>query len=158
MKFQETRWSCGPASLRNAFRALGLVLPAEKPIARLCGTTKDGTGMLDMAGGVVLMGYDIGECAEKSDVEYYLKQGCPVMLVCYDDSHWVTIVGMLGKDRWVVVDPDPDRWNTSENGTWVLEPKALRSDYAGIAILGKHKRVAKAKQHAHRAKPKRPSR
>ena len=114
--------------------------------------------MLDLAGGVVLMGYDIGECADRDDVEYYLKQGCPVMLVCYDESHWVTIVGMLGKDRWVVVDPDPDRWNTSENGTWVLEPKALRSDYAGIAILGKHKRVAKAKRRVRRARPRRPSR
>lgn len=146
MKFQQTRFSCGPASLINGFRALGLLVPKEPTIIRLCATTKkNGTTELDLAAGVVLLGYDVGGTESRNDVDYYLAQGRPVMLVAYNDTHWVTVVGQLGRDRWVVVDPDPDPWNTRENGCYVVHPDKLETKYVGIAILGKHSRQPKPK-------------
>ena len=79
------------------------------------------------------------------------------MLVAYADSHWVSIVGMLG-DRWVVVDSDNSRRNKAENGCFVMSPEDLQSlTYEGIAILGRHPAFAKpkAKRNARQAKPKR---
>ncbi len=91
------------------------------------------------------MGYDVGETADRDDVEYYLKQGRPVILVAYQNTHWVTVVGTLG-DKWVVIDPDPDAWNRKQNGCYVMNPKVLQSDYVGMAVLGRHNRVAKKRR------------
>lgn len=156
MKFQQTPFTCGPAAVLNAFLCLGMELKAtEKQIAKLCGTTKDGSDDFDVAIAVALLGFDVGKTLSIEDVNFYLDQGRPVMLVAYEDTHWVTIGGRLGKDKWIVIDSDNAGWNKRHNGVYVVEPEALRCKdgvYLGIAILGQHKRVSKVTKRPGRSK------
>jgi ABC-type bacteriocin/lantibiotic exporter with double-glycine peptidase domain len=160
MRFQQSNFTCGPASILNAFLALGArQLPTEKVMAQLAQCLPNtGADVFDVAAAITLLGFRVAETRSPEDVEFYIKQGCPVLLVAYQDTHWVTVVGLFG-DRWVVVDSDNSRRNKKENGTFVLAHKDLQSnDYQGIAILGRHPAMARAKSRSRRAKPRRPAR
>jgi ABC-type bacteriocin/lantibiotic exporter with double-glycine peptidase domain len=113
-------WSCGPAALVNALRALGCRV-SEGRIRALAGTTKDGTDekqlilaarALDMT---VLEHHGSDKVAAWSFIRSSIIDGRSC-LICVDHwRHWVTVVGIIG-DRVLIFDPSNVKKNVSENG------------------------------------------
>ncbi len=117
-------WSCGPASLVNACRALGKRV-AEGRIRALAGTTQDGTdehGLVRAARGVGLTatpGPTADQNAAWAFVRANVLDGRPTLLCIDSWGHWVTVIGLVG-DRVIVIDPSNSKKNARENGVMSL--------------------------------------
>lgn len=119
---QETRFSCGASSLRNAFKHLGKTI-SERTIRKLAGTTKDGTsekGLME-----VLDHYNLNykEIYSKSK-EYFrskliasLREGNVCIVLIESLNHWIAV---LEYDHRKIVFVDSDmkpivqRWNVKD--------------------------------------------
>lgn len=131
MRYQARAWSCGPAAVVNACRALGFRV-AEGRIRALAGTTQDGTDESEMISAVRSLGLTATEhrgadqAAAWAFVRANVLDGHPVV-VCIDQwQHWVTVVGICG-DRVLLVDPANTKKNEAENGIHSLtRPDLLR--------------------------------
>lgn len=124
-------WSCGPAALVNAARAIG-VRVAEGRLRALAGTTEDGTDeheLIAAARGIGLTAtahHSKDQAAAWAFIRANVMDGRPC-LICIDQwSHWVTVVGIVG-DRIILADPANTKKNQSENGIHPLSrPDLLR--------------------------------
>lgn len=124
MRYQMRAWSCGPASLVNACRALGFRV-AEGRIRALAGTTEDGTeedGLISAARELRLTAtphHGADQAAAWAFVRSNVMDGRPC-LICIDQwNHWVTVIGIVG-DRVLVFDPAETKKNQSESGVHAL--------------------------------------
>jgi ABC-type bacteriocin/lantibiotic exporter with double-glycine peptidase domain len=113
-------WSCGPAALVNAARAIG-VRVSEGRIRKLAGTTEDGTDEIKLIFATRSIGltatpnHTKDQAAGWAFIRANVLDGRPC-LVCIDQwSHWVTIIGMIG-DRVLLADSANTKKNVSENG------------------------------------------
>ena len=135
MNLQETPFTCGPASLCNAVKALGATPIPEKTVAELCGTTPRGTNATQLLRGARKLGLRPESFKRYSPESAYralsgaLLQGLPVVCSVDQDDHWVTAIGLLGSDRVLVADSASgdvvlsytkasflDRWQGSARG------------------------------------------
>lgn len=113
-------WSCGPASLVNACRALGFRV-SEGRIRALAGSTEDGTGETELIStarslGLTAAPYHGGDrAAAWAFVRSNVADGRPCLLCIDQWQHWVTVIGVIG-DRVLLFDPANTKKNGSENG------------------------------------------
>jgi ABC-type bacteriocin/lantibiotic exporter with double-glycine peptidase domain len=131
MRYQMRGWSCGPASLVNACRALGFRV-AEGRIRALSGTTEEGSDEYDLIPAARELGltatphHSADQAAAWAFVRANVMDGRPCLLCIDQWNHWVTVVGIVG-DRVLVVDPANTKKNASENGIHSLSrPDLLR--------------------------------
>jgi ABC-type bacteriocin/lantibiotic exporter with double-glycine peptidase domain len=110
MKWQETEYYCGPASLSAAFRALG-VTASQGHIAREALTTEaEGTDEHGIQRAVLAFGFGVDELAfsdrlaAKVHLRHCMLIGRPVVLCTHRWTHWVCVTGMLGT-KFLVFDP-----------------------------------------------------
>ncbi len=156
MKYQKTDYTCGPASIVNALRALGIKL-SETTVAELSGADKDeGVNEKGIIKSLKSLGYSYDILPDVTDSEeawkwliYHLTIGHPVILCVEHFSHWSSAVGILGNKRIIYVDPqDGLESNRRENGVrslsrtgiiriWGSRGRGYKRKYYGIAILNK---------------------
>lgn len=120
MRYQQRAWSCGPAALVNAARAIGVRI-SEGRARKLAGTTEDGTDETELIQAVRAVGltatphHSKDQPAAWAFVRSNVLEGRPC-LICIDQwTHWVTVVGIVG-DRVLVADPANTVKNKGENG------------------------------------------
>lgn len=132
MRYQEESWSCGPAALVNAARALGKRV-AEKRVRSLSGCTEDAgadeRGLIFAARDLSLTAtphHSADSAAAWAFVRSNVLEGRPC-LICVDSwGHWVTVVGIIG-DRVLLYDPANTKKNQAENGVEPLtRPQLLK--------------------------------
>ncbi len=130
MKYQAREWSCGPASLLNACRALGIKV-SEAKIRSIAGTTEEfGTDEVQLISAARTIGrtatahHSADFAASWAFVRSNLLEG-KVCLLCIDNwGHWVTVIGISG-DRVIIADPANTKKNVVENGIHSLSKKDL---------------------------------
>lgn len=151
MKFIEHGFTCGPASIRNALRCLGLRC-SEKKIAQLCGTSSyRGTSGRKMIIGLQALGFKVNRINLRDrkkalqNLASALRRSSPVILCVDRDDHWITAIGQLG-ERVIIFDSGTDPFNLRENGVHVLSPRCLAKRWInnggifyGLAVLPKTK-------------------
>ena len=121
--------NCGPVSLCNALRCLGIFLSEEESKA-LCSTECDGTDEHDIMRALEVLGISHKEL-EKWDaisaslsLRKALLKGQPVIISTENYTHWVVVVGLIG-DSFVVVDSD------STEITQIVQMKELCTTWRG---------------------------
>jgi ABC-type bacteriocin/lantibiotic exporter with double-glycine peptidase domain len=133
VKFQSRDETCGPAALQNACRALGLRIGQER-VARLCGTSCDGTDEAGILTGIDALGLGREELRSRDVREArawlheQLRAGRPVLLCVDEWQHWVALVGLLGGNsgwRTVLVDSAVNAYNRAENGVHLVDARRL---------------------------------
>lgn len=124
MRYQARGWSCGPAAVVNAARAMGSRI-SEGRIRALAGTTEDGTDedeLIAAIRGVSLKAtphHSADQSAAWAFVRANVLDGRPTVLCIDQWHHWVTIVGIVG-DRVLLVDPNDTKKNMAENGIYSM--------------------------------------
>lgn len=124
-------WSCGPASLVNAGRAIGIRI-AESRIRALAGSEENGTDEHELISAARALGFKVtphhgtDQAAAWAFVRANVLDGRPCLLCIDQWTHWVTVVGIVG-DRVLVIDPTNTKKNVGENGVHALSrPDLLR--------------------------------
>ncbi len=130
MRFQNLPWSCGPAALVNAFRALGSKI-AELKVRRAAGCSEehgaDEFGLMAAArelgfSAVPNTSHDVASAW--AFVRANVMDGRPCLLCIDSWGHWVTAVGTVG-DRLLIADPSNGKRNMYENGVHPFRRQAL---------------------------------
>jgi ABC-type bacteriocin/lantibiotic exporter with double-glycine peptidase domain len=155
MKYQKHPYSCGAAAVVNALRCFGKNA-SEMAVRGFSSTTPEkGTdehGIIAALRGFGFDGesFDIKNFDEAfSEVRSNIEEGYPVILCTWSMQHWVTVIGVFGREpgngtRFIVADPSNSERNTSENGVKILTKKQLKKSwrspsgkYYGIACFKK---------------------
>jgi len=129
-RFQKEDFSCGPAAIVNALRALGIKL-SERDVIFLAGTTDQGTdedGIMRALASlgyqvVVLDTYDSTEAWEWLRSELMLVR--PVILCVENFGHWTSVVSIFGERVIYVDSQDGLESNKRENGVRFLTRRGL---------------------------------
>jgi ABC-type bacteriocin/lantibiotic exporter with double-glycine peptidase domain len=130
MRFQETKSSCGAAAIRNVLKCFGQNV-GEHRLRQLAQTDEDGTTEAGVLNALDHLGFtsevfDTAKVAHaKAALSKYLAQGMPMIVAVDQDTHWATVVGMLGDKRYVIVDSERTVKNKKENGVHVLDIRGL---------------------------------
>lgn len=140
MRFQRKFWTCGPAAVVNAARALGLRI-AESRIASIAGTNeKDGTDdgpLIEGIRGVGLTAKSLNtedRGAAWAFVRSSVNDGHPVILCVDDYQHWITVIGVIG-DRVIIADSTNTEKNRKENGIHSLSRSDLLKRWKNKKLL-----------------------
>lgn len=131
VRYQAEDWSCGPASIINGCRVLG-VKASERSVRSLCGTTLNGTDDDQMIAGIRALGltatphHSSDAPAAWAFVRSNIMEGRP-SLICIDQwRHWVSLIGIVG-GLVILADPVDTKSNRSENGIHSLSrPRLVR--------------------------------
>lgn len=131
MRYQSQAWSCGPASIVNGCRVLGMRV-SERSVRALCGSSPDGTDDDQMIAGIRGLGltatphHSADAAAAWAFVRSNVMEGRP-SLICIDQwRHWVTLIGTVG-GLVILVDPVDTKSNRSENGIHAFSRPRLAS-------------------------------
>ncbi len=121
---QETKFSCGPASIRNSLIALGYLF-SERKIRELSGSDRyNGTSEKKICRAIKQLGFEYktfqnkSETAFKQRVVYNLKKGNKLILLTDHEDHWISVVEYENK-YLTVIDPEQKRVKKQ------LTPKSL---------------------------------
>lgn len=142
---QETKFSCGPASIRNSLIALGY-LYSERKIRELAQSDRlNGTSEKKIFRALKQLGFQFKsfhnktEAAFKQRVVYNLKKGNKLILLTDHEDHWISAVDYAGK-YITVIDPEQKRvkkYLTPRSlGKWCLNYNKITTEtyYYGIII------------------------
>ncbi|MCI0448301.1 MAG: cysteine peptidase family C39 domain-containing protein [Chlorobi bacterium] len=121
---QETKFTCGPASVRNSLLAMGYAF-SERRIRELAGSDREkGTSEKKIKKALKHLGfrykefYNKTESAFKQRVKYNLKKGNKLVILTDHEDHWVSAIDYENK-YVTVIDPEQKRVKIH------LTPKAL---------------------------------
>lgn len=130
VRYQTTKYSCGPASIANALKCLGKKVQ-EKNIIKLSNTTKKlGTDEHGIIKAITELGYNNNSFTTTNNniawnwIKKELYNGNPVILCVYNWSHWITAIGIMG-DLIILIDPARTKRNKKENGILTLNKRDL---------------------------------
>lgn len=130
MKLQRAPYLCGPLSVVNAARALGVRL-TEREVRVHTGTTKkDGTNQYGIQSALEKLGFTFNEIKSRdreiafNDLYGFLKSGYAVILSVEDCRHWAAAIGVIGQ-RVVTFDSWNSAANKSECGVDVVDRKQM---------------------------------
>lgn len=143
---QQTKFTCGPASIRNCLLALGY-LYSEKKIRNLSGTDKEnGTNEKKIFKALKALGFSYKFFLNKSDkafkqkLLYNIKKGNKLILLTDHEDHWISVVGYNNR-KLIVIDPEQKRnrieLTPKELSLWCLNfnKRSKETYYYGIVIL-----------------------
>ncbi len=121
---QETKFTCGPASLRNSLLSLGYIY-SERKLRELAGSDRlTGTSEKKIFKALRALGFEFkafinkSEAAFKQRVVYNLKKGNKLILLTDHEDHWISVVEYQNK-YLTVIDPEQKRIRKQ------LTPKSL---------------------------------
>jgi ABC-type bacteriocin/lantibiotic exporter with double-glycine peptidase domain len=131
MRIQEREYSCGPAAVSNALRALGKKVSERRVIKKLpfYDHPVKGTSDDEVCFAVRQLGYRPQALTWRharvawADLTNQLKVGRPVICMVDRATHFVVVLGMLGDDL-VVFDSIRRKANLEENGVHVTSKRA----------------------------------
>lgn len=142
---QQTKFTCGPASIRNCLLALGYIY-SERRIRFFAGTDKiNGTSERKIFRALRLLGFRHKEFFNKSEqafrqrVLYNAKKGNKMIILTDHEDHWISIVDYCNK-KLEVIDPQQKRnkiqMTPKELGKWCLnfDKRIKDTYYYGIII------------------------
>ncbi len=145
---QETKFSCGPASIRNSLIALGYLF-SERKIRELTGSDRlTGTSEKKICRAIKHLGFDHktfqnkSEAAFKQRVVYNLNKGNKLILLTDHEDHWISVVD-YGNKYVTVIDPEQKRVRKqitpNSLSKWCLNYNKRTGEtyYYGIIILSK---------------------
>lgn len=144
MKFQSTRSSCGPASLRNALEARGLHR-TEEELVELCKQGPEGTSPRNLRRAIAAVGgvnKEIHESRPEVAILYLLQalyDGYPV-ICCVDEwQHWAVAAGVLGFGKRIVCVDSGDNnlvvMRTLDDFVeWWSGPDSATKRYYGVVV------------------------
>ncbi len=108
---QQTRFTCGPASIRNCLLALGYIY-SEKKIRDYSGTDREsGTNERKIFKALKRLGFRNKEFFNKKEkafrqrVIYNIKKGNKLIILTDHEDHWISVVGYSRK-QLEVIDPE----------------------------------------------------
>ena len=143
---QETKFTCGPASMRNALLSLGYVF-SERRLREIAGSdSKHGTTERKIRKTLRLLGFkskdfhNKTESAFKQRVTYNLKKGNKLIILTDHEDHWISVVD-YGNRHITVIDPERKRikirLTPKELSKWCLNfnKRTRGTYYYGIIIL-----------------------
>lgn len=143
---QETKFSCGPASIRNSLIALGYLF-SERRIRELTHSDRiNGTSEKRICRALKQLGFKFktfqnrSEAAFKQRVVYNLKKDNKLILLTDHEDHWISAVEYENK-YITVIDPEQKRvrkYLTPRSlGKWCLNYNKRNSEtyYYGIIII-----------------------
>ena len=143
---QETKFTCGPASIRNSLIALGY-LYSERKIRGLSGADRySGTNEKEICRALKQLGFKFRtfqnrtKAAFKQRVVYNLKKGNKLILLTDHEDHWISVVDYENK-YLTIIDPEQKRVKITltpkELSKWCLNFNRRTKDtyYYGIVIL-----------------------
>lgn len=121
---QQTKFTCGPASIRNCLLSLGFIC-SEKRIRNFTGTDREnGTDEKKIFRALKRLGFNFKEFFNKSEqafrqrVIYNLKKGNKLIILTDHEDHWISIVDYSNR-KLQVIDPERKKIKTE------LTPKEL---------------------------------
>jgi ABC-type bacteriocin/lantibiotic exporter with double-glycine peptidase domain len=126
---QQTKFTCGPASIRNCLLALGYIY-SEKRIRYFTGTDREsGTNEKKIFRALKSLGFEYKEFFNKSEqafrqrVIYNIKKGNKLIILTDHEDHWISVVDYSGR-KLEVIDPERKRirieLTPKELGKWCL--------------------------------------
>lgn len=143
---QETKFTCGPASIRNSLIALGFLFP-ERRIRELTHSDRiNGTSEKRLCRALKQLGFNYKtfqnrtEAAFKQRVVYNLKKGNKLILLTDHEDHWISAVDYENK-YITVIDTEQKRvrkYLTPKSlGKWCLNynKRNCETYYFGIIIF-----------------------
>lgn len=144
MRFQNTEYLCGPASLAAAAHCLGRRIGQQR-IARLAGTTdagtdEDGLRRAMLATGLVPEEHNQNlQLVAKNWLMVKLKLGYPVLLCLGKQqwNHWTACIGMVGS-RFLLFDPARYAYLADSGVSVYTWHKLAARWYANKQTRGKH--------------------
>lgn len=139
MSYQKRAYWCGPASLQIALRFHG-VRRGQAKLARMIGSTEDGSDEHDLIETITKLGFRHDECAAKraNTARSWLLRWAAVapILLCVDHwEHWVCVAGQCG-DRLLVFDPARSKLTMPYNGVLPIAPKTIIKRWRAARRLG----------------------
>jgi ABC-type bacteriocin/lantibiotic exporter with double-glycine peptidase domain len=145
---QETKFTCGPASIRNALLALGFIY-SERRLREIAGSDLyRGTSEKKIKKTLRSLGFKYKdfycrtESAFKQRVIYNLKKGNKLIILTDHEDHWISVVDYENK-YITAADPERKRVRTQltpkELSKWCLNfnKRSKETYYYGIIILAK---------------------
>lgn len=143
---QETAFTCGPASLRNALLSMGFS-HSERKIRNLTRTDrKNGTNERRLMRAVKGLGFNYKELYNKSEsafkqrVVYNLKHNNKLIILTNHEDHWISVTDYCNK-YLEVIDPEEKRvkkyLTPKELSKWCLNfnKRSKETYYYGIIII-----------------------
>jgi ABC-type bacteriocin/lantibiotic exporter with double-glycine peptidase domain len=143
---QQTRFTCGPASIRNCLLAFGYIY-SERRIRNFAGTDKiNGTSERKIFRALRILGFNHKEFFNKSEqafrqrVLYNVKKGNKIIILTDHEDHWISVVDYSNK-KLEVIDPQQKRnkiqLTPKELGKWCLNfnKRTRETYYYGIIIF-----------------------
>lgn len=143
---QQTKFTCGPASIRNCLLALGYIY-SERKIRDFVGTDKiNGTNERKIFRALRQLGFEYKEFFNKSNkafrqrVVYNIKKGNKLIILTNHEDHWISVVDYSNK-KLVVIDPEQKRnklqLTPNELSKWCLNfnKRSKETYYYGIIIF-----------------------
>jgi ABC-type bacteriocin/lantibiotic exporter with double-glycine peptidase domain len=128
-KKQQTRYTCGPASLRTIFYYYGIRV-SEQELVDTADVTEEGTSEYQMRQLAHEYGFSFYGRANGhlKDVAKFIEKGIPI-LICYQDwgkptgnnGHYAVLTG-IDKDWVEIADP------ANHNGTPIAHSKRMQKD------------------------------
>lgn len=142
---QQTRFTCGPASIRNCLSSFGYIY-SERRIRNFSGTDRtSGTSEKKIFRALRLLGFEYkefhskGEQAFREKVIYNIKKGNKLIILTDHEDHWISVVGYSNK-KLNVIDTEQKRirmeLTPKELSKWCLNFNKRTKDtyYYGIII------------------------
>lgn len=142
---QQTKFTCGPASIRNCLLALGFIY-SEKTIRNFVKTDKvNGTNERKIVRALKILGFEHKEFQNKSERAFRqrilsnVKKGNKMIILTDHEDHWISIVDYSNK-KLEVIDPDQKRnkiqLTPKELSKWCLNfnKRSKETYYYGIII------------------------
>lgn len=142
---QQTKFTCGPASIRNCLLALGFIY-SEKKIRMLSGTDREnGTNEKKIFKALKSLGFKYKAFSNKSSnafkqkVLYNIKKGNKLIILTDHEDHWISIVDYSNK-KLEVIDSEQKRnklfLSSKELSNWCLNfnKRSKETYYYGIII------------------------
>ena len=154
MRFQKTKYTCGPASIVNALLAIGVKITEAQAEELSCTDPKHGVNELGIIKALKKLGYEFHILHDVTDIDeawmwltHQIRAGHPAVLSVENFTHWSSVIGMLGDSRVIYADPQYGlESNRRENGVrsftrrglmriWGSRGRGYRRKYYGIAIV-----------------------
>lgn len=143
---QQTKFTCGPASIRNCLLALGFIF-SEKRIRFFTGTDREnGTSERNIFRALKILGFSYVEFYNKSEKAFRqriisnIQKGNKMIILTDHEDHWISVVDYSNR-KLEVIDPQLKRnkieLTPKELAKWCLNFNkcSKKTYYYGIIIF-----------------------
>lgn len=132
MRVQNDDWSCGLAAVQNAMEVHRVAVSRRRLLSLCAANEDDGTPHDEIKRALLALGCAIDEFEhiDFAESEAWLRAsllaGRPVILCVDRWGHWITVIGIVGR-QFLLFDPAGwSEWRDATNGLIIANSRALR--------------------------------